>query len=247
MNKTLPLLLLMLLPALSFAQKKDKKKKLKPDVIITTDFGTIGIILYEDMPEHRNNFLKLASEGFYDGTTFHRVMKDFMIQGGDPNSKSAETMARAGQGGPGYTLEADIRPDKFHTKGMLAAARQPDQVNPDRRSSGSQFYIVQGRTFNDKELAGMERQISMSQPQGFKYTDAQKEIYKTKGGTPWLDMGYTIYGEVIYGLEVVDQIALVETNRGNRPLKDIKMTMEVKAKFKKAKKKKKKKKKNKKK
>lgn len=238
MNKILPLLLLLLLPTLSFAQK-DKKKKAKPDVILTTKFGDIGIVLFEETPIHRNNFLKLAKEGFYDGSTFHRIMKDFMIQGGDPNSKDPATMSKAGLGGPGYTLAAEIVPGMIHSKGMLAAARQADNVNPEFRSNGSQFYIMHGRTFNDKELAGFEKQISMKFPQEFRYTPDQKEVYKTKGGAPWLDKQYTIFGEVIYGLEIVDQIADVKVVGGSRPTENVTITMVAKAKVKKVKKKKK--------
>lgn len=242
--RQLPILLLLLLavPGMAFAQKGKSKKKPKADVIITTKFGDIGIILYEETPEHRANFAKLAKEGFYDGTTFHRVMKDFMIQGGDPNSKDASTMNKAGQGGPGYTLPAEFVPGKVHTKGKLSAARMPDQVNPDRRSSGSQFYIVQGRTFSDNDLKGFEKQVSMLTKSEFHYSDAEKEAYKTVGGAPWLDRQYTIFGEVIYGLEIIDQIADVQVKAPNRPVEDIKMTMVCKLKVKKPKKKKKKKK-----
>ena len=189
--KRLPffLFLLIALPSLALGQKN----KVKADVVISTQFGDIGVILYEETPLHRANFLKLASEGFYDGTTFHRVMKDFMIQGGDPNSKSEETMNKAGLGGPGYTVPAEILPGKYHTKGMLCAARQPDRVNPKLESSGSQFYLVQGRTFNEAALTQPEKQISMVTKKEFHYPEEQIEIYKTVGGTPWLDGQYTVF------------------------------------------------------
>ncbi len=242
--KQLPiyLLLLIALPTLALGQKS-KKNKIKADVIITTKFGDIGVVLYEETPLHRENFLRLAKEGFYDGTTFHRVIKDFMIQGGDPNTKDPSTMNKAGQGGPGYTVPAEIMPGMIHSKGKLSAARLGDQINPKRESSGSQFYIVQGRTFNEKELKGAERQISMLTGKEFHYSDEQFETYKNLGGSPWLDGQYTIFGEVVYGLEIIDLIAAVETTRpGDRPKEDVKMTMVCKAKVKKKKKKKEKKK-----
>ncbi len=239
----LTLLLLLFLPVMAIGQtKKEKKKKVKPDVILTTQFGEMGIVLYEETPEHRANFLKLAKEGFYDGTTFHRVIKDFMIQGGDPYSRESATKSQAGTGGPGYTLPAEIVPGKIHSKGMLSAARQGDQVNPDRRSSGSQFYIVQGRSFSEQELKRAEQQISMVTKSEFHYSEEQIEIYKKLGGSPWLDQQYTIFGEVIYGMEVIDMIANVETLPGDRPSEDVTIKMECIAKVKKAKKNKKEKK-----
>lgn len=237
--KRLPLLLLLLLaiPVMGISQSsKSKKKKLKPDVILITQFGEIGIRLFEETPEHRANFLKLAKEGFYDGTTFHRVIKDFMIQGGDPFSKESATKSKAGQGGPGYTIPAEILPDKIHSKGMLSAARTGDAVNPERRSSGSQFYIVQGRKFSEAELKRSEQQISMVTKKEFHYSDAQLATYKKDGGAPWLDQQYTIFGEVIYGWEVIDLIADVEVQAGNKPSEDVTMKMICKAKVKKAKK-----------
>ncbi len=239
--KQLPLTLLLLLtfPVIAIGQSvKSKKKKVKPDVILITQFGEMGIKLYEETPEHRANFLKLASEGFYDGTTFHRVIKDFMIQGGDPYSKDSTTKGQAGTGGPGYTLSAEIIPGLIHSKGKLSAARQGDQVNPERRSSGSQFYIVQGRSFSEQELKRAEQQISMVTKSEFHYSDEQMATYEKQGGSPWLDQQYTIFGEVIYGMDVIDMIANVETLPGDRPSKDIAIKMECIAKVKKTKNKK---------
>lgn len=191
-------------------------------VLISTDYGDMKVKLYNETPQHRDNFIKLAKEGFYDGTLFHRVIKDFMVQGGDPKSKEAKSNQMLGNGGPGYTVEAEfVFPEYYHKKGALAAARQGDQVNPEKASSGSQFYIVQGKPMKDNELEQVEGRIKVT------FTDEQKETYKEIGGTPFLDNNYTVFGEVIEGLEVIDKIADVATNRGNRPLKDVKMTVKV--------------------
>jgi len=216
-NTTILVALLLALPLLASAQKK----KVKPDAIIVTEYGNISLELFDETPKHRENFLKLAKEGFYDGTTFHRVIKEFMIQGGDPNSKDPAKKKLAGQGGPGYTLPAEILPDRIHQKGALAAARLGDQVNPDRNSSGSQFYIVQGRTFSDKEINNSERRIAMTMGQEFKYTEEQKRLYREVGGSPWLDQQYTIYGQVIDGMDIIDKIGAVTTRPGDVPVKDV--------------------------
>lgn len=230
------ILLLSMVPTAGFGQKK--AKKVKPDAIIYTDFGEIKIKLYEDTPLHRNNFLKLAKEGFFDGTTFHRVMQKFMVQGGDPYSKDPEKKHLAGQGDPGYTLPKEIQPAYIHKRGALAAARQPDQVNPDWNSSGSQFYIVDGQTFSEAQIGQTEKRIGMALKRDFKYTDDQKSIYINEGGAPWLDQQYTIFGEVIEGMDVVDKIAAVETGAANRPKVDVTMRVVAKKKPKKIKKKK---------
>lgn len=233
------LLMIMLLPAMAMAGGKEKAKKpakVKPDAIIHTSLGDIGIKLYEDTPLHRANFLKLAHQHFYDSTTFHRVIKDFMVQGGDPYSKDPAKKALAGQGGPGYTLPAEFMPQYFHRKGALAAARLPDQINPKRESSGSQFYIVQGKPMTQAELERAEKQMQGALGPDFKFSPAAMEAYKTVGGSPWLDGQYTIFGEVIYGLDVVDKIAAVEKLPGDRPKVDITMTIEAKTKLPKEKK-----------
>lgn len=189
-------------------------------VIISTSLGDIKVKLYNETPYHRDNFLKLAKEAYYDNTLFHRVIKGFMIQGGDPDSKNATPEQSLGMGGPGYTLPAEINPNLFHKKGALSAARTGDQMNPQRRSSGSQFYVVQGKTYTDEELKQMEAR-------GFVFSDAQKTAYKTIGGTPFLDAQYTVFGEVVEGLEVLDKIAATETKPGDRPAKDVKMTVKI--------------------
>jgi len=208
----------------AWAQKEQKEKTEKEPketmVIISTEYGDMKIKLYDQTPYHRDNFLKLARQGFYDGTLFHRVIKDFMIQGGDPDSKNAQPSQQLGMGGPGYTVPAEINPDLFHKKGVLSAARTGDQGNPQRRSSGSQFYVVQGKTATEAELKSMEAG-------GFVFSDAQKEAYKTVGGTPFLDGQYTVFGEVVEGLDVIDKIAAIQTAPGDRPVKDVKMTVKV--------------------
>jgi peptidyl-prolyl cis-trans isomerase B (cyclophilin B) len=193
-------------------------------VKIQTALGTMVVKLYDETPIHRDNFLKLAAEGYYDGTTFHRVIKSFMIQGGDPNTKHAATADMAGTGGPGYTLEAEIRPELFHKKGALAAARQGDAINPQKRSSGSQFYIVQGSVYNKNQLESFENRMKAMKP-GFTFSEDQKTAYTTLGGTPHLDMDYTVFGEITEGLEVLDAIAKTPTLPGDRPAEEIKMTV----------------------
>ncbi|HNI43662.1 MAG: peptidylprolyl isomerase [Chitinophagales bacterium] len=203
----------------STAYTADKPTK-EPMVIISTSLGDIKVKLYNETPYHRDNFLKLAKEAYYDNTLFHRVIKGFMIQGGDPDSKNATPEQSLGMGGPGYTLPAEINPNLFHKKGALSAARTGDQMNPQRRSSGSQFYVVQGKTYTDEELKQMEAR-------GFVFSDAQKTAYKTIGGTPFLDAQYTVFGEVVEGLDVLDKIAATETKPGDRPAKDVKMTVKI--------------------
>ena len=190
-------------------------------VKLSTKFGDMTLLLYDETPQHRDNFLKLVREGYYNGTLFHRVIRDFMIQGGDPDSKGAAPGQRLGSGGPGYTIPAEFNPAFIHKKGALSAARQGDQVNPQRRSSGSQFYIVQGRKTTAAELNNVAQQT------GAFYTPEQIEVYQNIGGTPFLDTQYTVFGEVISGLDVIDKIAAVPTAPGDRPLDDVSMTMTI--------------------
>jgi cyclophilin family peptidyl-prolyl cis-trans isomerase len=190
-------------------------------VQISTDYGDMILMLYDETPLHRDNFLKLAEEGFYDDLLFHRVINNFMIQGGDPASRDAAPGQMLGSGGPGYTIPAEIREGKIHKKGALAAARQGDQANPQRNSSGSQFYIVQGRVYNSQELDQMERQ------RGFTFTASQRQAYTTIGGTPHLDDAYTIFGELLQGMDVLDKIAATPTGPGDRPREDIRMRVTI--------------------
>ncbi|MBN2682943.1 MAG: peptidylprolyl isomerase [Bacteroidales bacterium] len=245
-------------------------------VLITTSLGNIKIKLYDETPIHRDNFLKLVSESYYDSLIFHRVIKNFMIQGGDPDSRNAAPGKVLGDGGPDYTLKAEFNPNLYHKKGALAAARQSDNLNPNKESSGSQFYIVQGQTFSEEQLASMADKITQQKKQPifmeylnrpenaefkaklealykerkikeieelekneaalqkeyakivpFKFSEKQIEIYSTIGGAPHLDGAYTVFGEVIEGLDVVDKIGATATAKGDRPLKDIYMTMKI--------------------
>ena len=258
------------------AQIKDNVPGVK--VKIKTTAGNVIIRLYDETPLHQKNFIKLVNEKYYDGVLFHRVIKDFMIQAGDPDSKTATKGQMLGNGGPNYTINAEITPKLIHKKGALSAARTGDEVNPEKKSSGSQFYIVQGKKYTDEELAQIEKQLGMGaivplirqyvqkpenkstlekiqakQQSGdqlgfdsvinavtviiksqypeikeFKYTPEQKNIYKTIGGTPFLDQNYTVFGEVIEGLDIVDKIALVKVDKNDRPEEDIKViSMEI--------------------
>lgn len=189
---------------------------------IETSMGNIVVRLYDETPLHRDNMKKLAGEGFYKDLIFHRVIKDFMIQGGDPQSRNAAKGQQLGNGGPGYTIRAEFNPSLIHKKGAVAAARLGDNMNPEKRSSGSQFYIVQGRKFSKDELLLME-QRKMHKP----FTEEEIMIYTTLGGTPHLDGGYTVFGEVVEGLDVVDRISTVSTDSYDRPVDDIVFNISV--------------------
>ena len=202
--------------------KKQKQKMVK----IETTLGTIKVKLYDETPLHRDNFLKLVEDEFYEGVLFHRVIKDFMIQAGDPESKTADSLVHLGAGGLGYTVPAEIVfPQLYHKRGVLAAARQGDMVNPERKSSSCQFYIVQGKTFTDEELDQMEMrltyQLRLKEP--FKYTEEQRIAYKTFGGTPHLDGQYTVFGEVVEGFDVLQKISEAKIGQADRPKEDIRI------------------------
>jgi peptidyl-prolyl cis-trans isomerase B (cyclophilin B) len=207
-------------------QPQTETPKTGVKVKISTSQGEMIVLLYDETPLHRDNFIKLVQEGYYNDLLFHRCIRNFMIQGGDPNSRGAAQGKQLGIGGPGYTVDAEFNSKYIHKKGALAAARQGDAVNPMKKSSGSQFYIVQGSVYNDAQLEQYQRYVQQKNP-GFAYTDEQKSIYKTIGGTPQLDMDYTVFGEVISGLEVIDAIAAQPTAMGDRPVTDVKMTMEI--------------------
>jgi len=245
------------------------KKNTQSIVRFETNYGEITVKLYEETPKHRENFLKLVNDGFYNGVLFHRVIADFMIQAGDPDSKDAKSGKSLGSGDVGYTIPAEfVYPTYYHKRGVLSAARQGDESNPKKASSGCQFYIVQGRTFTDKELDGIEKsnerkleeklfqeilkshqdevkryRMERSQPKldalrdsiladvheqmqknpTHKLTEQQRNDYKTLGGTPHLDGEYTVFGEVIEGLDVVSKISKAKTGRNDRPVEDIKV------------------------
>jgi peptidyl-prolyl cis-trans isomerase B (cyclophilin B) len=186
-------------------------------VLLETTMGNIKLKLYNETARHRDNFVKLVESGYYDGLLFHRVINNFMIQGGDPDSKNAEAGVLLGEGGPDYTIPSEIYPQFMHKKGSLAAAREADPINPTRASSGSQFYIVQGQAYTDE---AMEKMIS---EKGIQLNARQRQVYATTGGTPWLDNKYTIFGETIEGFDVIDKIAIVKTDENDRPEEDVKI------------------------
>lgn len=202
----------MLLNLTVYSQTKSNQKVVK--FVIKTEYGEMKGFLYNETPQHRDNFVKLASTGFYDGTLFHRVIDGFMIQGGDPDSKNAKPGQSLGMGGPGYTVPAEFNPMFIHKKGALAAARTGDAANPKKASSGSQFYIVQGKPVSTTQLKG-------------NYTPDQIKTYEKVGGTPFLDTQYTVYGEITEGLDVIDKIAKAPKNQSDRPNTDIKMTVKI--------------------
>lgn len=249
----------------------------KETILISTEFGNMKIKLFNETPKHRDNFLKLVREHFYDSLLFHRVIQDFMIQGGDPDSKHAEPSKFLGDGDLKYTIPAEFVPTLCHKKGMLCAARNGDDVNPEKASSACQFYIVQGKVRNDEDLKSFEKRINkatisslketiLNKPENktikekieafkkeqnndslmvyykiintqvdaefakiphYSFPSEHRTIYKTIGGTPHLDSQYTIFGEVIEGLEVIDKIAAVGKNKDDRPLIDIRMTITI--------------------
>lgn len=193
-------------------------------VALHTSMGDIRIELSNLTPQHRDNFIRLTEEGYFDSLLFHRVIENFMIQGGDPDSRHAEAGEFLGNGGPDYIIPAEFRfPELFHQRGALAAAREGDEVNPEMASAGSQFYIVWGRTFTDEQLDRMQERISNR----VIYTPEIREAYKTLGGTPHLDGAYTVFGQVIEGLEVIDAIQKVATDENNRPIKDVRILRAV--------------------
>jgi cyclophilin family peptidyl-prolyl cis-trans isomerase len=224
MIRTLIAFLLLFLAIDAFAQKeiKIKKRDRKRDIEIQTTAGNLVLRLSDSTPLHRDNFLKLVKTSYYDSILFHRVIKNFMIQAGDNNSKKALAGTALGNGGLPYTLDAEIRPGLFHKKGALAAARMGDDVNPEKKSSGSQFYIVQGRVFTDTGLDSLET----FRLKGRKLDPAHREVYKTLGGAPHLDQNYTVFGELVRGYDVLDAIASVETSKGtdrDRPVQDVRI------------------------
>ena len=252
-------------------EEKEKTNVILPNmtkVELKTSLGDIVVGLYKETPKHHDNFVKLVKEGYYDGVLFHRVINEFMIQTGDGNSKTAKPGQMLGTGDPGYTVEAEfVYPKFFHKRGALAAARTADQVNPERRSSGSQFYIVTGKKYNEQQIVQMERQMDMMNKQNIfqskaaayrdeikklmmakdsaavealrqqlineteaeaaknpvKLTPEQRAAYTTVGGTPHLDNQYTVFGEVLEGMDVVAKIEGVATDRNDRPNEDIKI------------------------
>ncbi|HKK67266.1 MAG TPA: peptidylprolyl isomerase, partial [Bacteroidales bacterium] len=252
-------------------QENDRQK-----VKITTPYGDMLVELYNKTPKHRDNFVKLVKQDYYDSLLFHRVIQGFMIQGGDPDSKNAKQGARLGNGGPGYQIDAEFDTTLVHRKGALAAAREGDRVNPRKKSSGSQFYIVQGQVIQPQMMAQMEQKMNqrkttalinnyLRKPENkemmnimdslkkaqkyeelnakfrevekivksspdyepFHFSEIQREAYTTVGGTPHLDGSYTVFGQVVEGLNVIDSIAAQKTDKFDRPLENIRMEMEL--------------------
>lgn len=212
--------LLLLLLLLSFGTTMAKNRKVK----VITPYGTMIIRLYDQTPLHRDNFIKLVKGHFYDSTLFHRVINTFMIQGGDPESKHAQAGTMLGNGDVPYTIPAEFELDLYHVKGALAAARDN---NPTKASSGCQFYIVQGKKWTDEQLDQLEK----TRLGGRKIPVDQRERYKNIGGTPQLDQSYTVFGQVIKGLDVIDKIATQKTDANDRPLADVPMKIRLIHKF----------------
>ncbi|MBR6370546.1 MAG: peptidylprolyl isomerase [Bacteroidaceae bacterium] len=243
-------------------------------VVVKTTAGDFTVKLYNETPAHRDNFIKLVEEKFYENTLFHRVIRDFMVQAGDPESKDAPRFSQLGTGGPGYTIPAEfVYPRYFHKRGALSAARQADQVNPERESSGSQFYVVTGKRYSMNELRDLEQKMGENEAQSvfdrlcaqnrdsifslqnandmdglmklqneliakteeimkekgdFEFTPEQLSAYTSEGGTPFLDNQYTVFGEVIDGMKVIEKIEKVSTDVNNRPVRDVRiLSMEI--------------------
>jgi cyclophilin family peptidyl-prolyl cis-trans isomerase len=214
MKKLFTLIFLSLIVVTAWGKPKNYYVRIK------TAYGTCIIRLYNETPKHRDNFIKLVKQGFYNGTLFHRVIQNFMIQGGDPESKTAKPGAELGNGDLKYTVPAEFRDSLFHKRGVLAAARDD---NPAKASSATQFYIVEGKRYTDEDLD----KLVNGRLKGRKIPDSEREYYKSAGGTPQLDQSYTVYGEVVFGLDMVDRIADVKKDKKDRPLADVPMTVEL--------------------
>lgn len=211
------LLILLFFISCSAGKNVNTSGHMREVVKIETDSGTMIAHLYNRTPLTTANFVKLVKEHFYDGLLFHRVIKGFMIQGGDPDSRNAKPGQYLGDGGLKYTISAEFDTSLFHCKGTLAMARENDDINPKKESSSTQFYIVEGKTFSDGEMDKIEQHFKIKIP------ERHRAVYKTEGGAPFLDMNYTIFGQVVSGLDVIDKIASAARDKNNRPLQDIKM------------------------
>ncbi len=206
------------------ANAQETTDTVRHEVLLETDKGNIRIALYNETPQHRDNFLKLVNDGFYDGLLFHRVIFRFMIQTGDSASRHAEPGQLLGDSPESYKVPAEIKfPALFHKRGAVAAARESDNVNPDKESSCSQFYIVYGRRFNDEMLDEAQAKLDQNTNGTVKLTPEVREEYKTHGGSPNLDGQYTVFGEIIEGLDIVEAIQWVEVDDNNRPIEDIRI------------------------
>jgi cyclophilin family peptidyl-prolyl cis-trans isomerase len=215
--KKITFFLTFLLLTYTHTQAQSRKDYL---VTIGTPWGEMHAVLFDKTPKHKANFLKLVDDKFYDGLLFHRIVDGFMIQGGDPNSRKAKPKEMLGNGDIGYKIDAEIQPDLFHKKGVLAAARDN---NPAKASSGCQYYIVQGKVWNDSTL-----RMQMARNPQRVFTEEQKQVYKTIGGTPHLDGNYTVFGQVVDNLWVIDSVAKQKRDAQNRPLVDLPMKVSCK-------------------
>lgn len=220
--KKLTILTLLFLSSIGHVSAQDTDTR--REVLLETTMGNIRLELYNETPLHRDNFLKLVAEGYYDGNLWHRVIGDFMIQTGDSTSRHAEPGSSVGNYSPDYTIPAEfVFPKYFHKRGALAAAREGDSVNPERTSSSAQFYIVVGKTFSDMALDRYQERIDKATNGTVKLTDEIRDYYRKIGGTPWLDGQYTVFGEVVEGLDVAQKIDYVRTDDYNRPIDDVKI------------------------
>lgn len=230
MKKILLFAILVLFVSSVSAQIPQRDLKKCAQVKIETNYGSMYVALYNETPQHRDNFLKLVRSGYYDNVLFHRIIRDFMVQAGDPNSKDTTYTGTLGSGDIGYKIPAEIVfPECYHKRGALCAARQSDVVNPERASSGCQFYIVTGKVCSDQELMMMEQRIRISlEKPDFHFTDDMRLYYKTFGGAPHLDCGYTVFGELIKGFEILDILNDVKTGANDRPLEPVRIiTMSI--------------------
>lgn len=220
MRKLLPVLCIGVLVLSGCATGRPVRADYKKDVLLRTSYGDLVLQLSDQTPLHRDNFIRLVKSGYYNGVLFHRVIRNFMIQAGDPQSRKAPGGRSLGEGGPGYTIPAEFREQLFHRKGALAAAREGDDVNPQKASSGSQFYIVQGKVWTNGGLDTLE----IKRLKGQRIPEAHRKVYTTIGGTPHLDRQYTVFGQLIKGYEVLDKIAAVPTSSGkdrDRPIRNV--------------------------
>ncbi|WP_018627485.1 peptidylprolyl isomerase [Niabella aurantiaca] len=220
MKRFFPVLCIGMLVLSGCATGKPVRSDYKKDVLLRTSYGDMVLRLSDETPQHRDNFIRLVKSGYYNGVLFHRVIRDFMIQSGDPQSRNAPGGKPLGEGGPGYTIPAEFREQLFHRKGALAAAREGDDVNPQKASSGSQFYIVQGKVWTNGALDTLE----WKRLNGRKIPGAYRKVYTTVGGAPHLDQHYTVFGRLVKGIAVLDKIAAVPTSKGkdrDRPIRNV--------------------------
>lgn len=224
MQKYILLFLLLLCAFASTLNSQAATAEKRPKVVFTTTMGEFTIELFNETPQHRDNFLKLVREGYYDNLLFHRVIRNFMVQTGDPDSRNAQPGTTLGEGGPAYTLPLELDlPYRYHYRGAVAAAREPDEVNPERRSSGSQFYVVWGKTHTPREMSAMADFVNEQTGGYAEITPEMSRDYQSRGGSPHLDGQYTVFGQVVKGLSVIGKMHKVPTDSANRPIEDVRI------------------------